>query len=302
MEQGSVLVGTAGWEHEEYDSVFYSSAGMEGTEKLAAYARAFDAVEVRPTFWDLTLTAEDARSWVEAVGGNARFRFLVRLHRSFTHGGTSDAASRRAARAVLQELARHDRLGGVLMQFPYACTATGANRFHVGRLAEAFGGFPLFAEFRHNSWDQPWLLPFLREHGVRIVNADLPRVARLMPFLTGTIGDTAYLRLHGRNERGWLAEQWDARYDYLYNAREVREIGRRIALLKEKCIRVFVICNTTPGGKAIATAVHLSAVTGARRPVTAPARTIDAFPSLRGIALPEQAETLFSAEALRRAG
>ena len=299
---GMVLVGTAGWEHEDFDRVFYPAERMASSAKLASYARSFDAVEVRSTFWDDTLSETDAKEWLDAVGENSRFRFLVKLHQSFTHRKIVPPGATRTVRGLLQELARHDRLGAVLLQFPFSFTNTSAHRFHVTKLSEIFAGFPLHAEFRHDSWNQASLLPFLAEHGLRAVNADLPRVAHLMPFGTGTIGDTAYLRLHGRNERGWLANSWDARYDYLYNSKELREIARRVSLLTEKCRRVLVICNNTTGGKAVATALQLSAAAGRERKIEVPERALEAFPVLQEIARPEPPGALFQTAAYRRAG
>jgi uncharacterized protein YecE (DUF72 family) len=299
---GTVLVGTAGWEHEEFDRVLYSAQGMESGAKLACYARSFDAVEVRSTFWDDTLGETDARAWMDAVRENRRFQFLVKLHKSFTHGKTIHPSATRAVRGLLQELAKNGRLGALLIQFPASFTATSAHRFHLTKLGEIFAGFPVHVEFRHDSWNQSWLMPFLAEHQLRPVNADLPRVGHLMPFLTGVDGDTAYLRLHGRNENGWLRGGWDARYDYLYNARELREIARRIGLLTEKCSRVLVLCNTTPHGKSIATAFRLASASREDRGLVIPARTLEAFPALQDIALPQPTGSLFEQEQYRRAG
>jgi len=299
---GTVLVGTAGWEHEEFDGVFYPVERMESGEKLACYARSFDAVEVRSTFWDEALGEAEARSWMDAVRDNRRFQFLVKLHRSFTHEKAVHAPVTRAVRGLLQELAKNGRLGALLVQFPVSFTATSSHRFHLIRLAEIFAGFPVHVEFRHDSWNQPWLMPFLGEHQLHPVNADLPRVHPLMPFLTGVSGDTAYLRLHGRNENGWLRGGWDARYDYLYNGRELREIARRVTLLTERCSRVMLLCNTTPHGKSIATAFRLASAVREEKRMVIPAQTLAAFPALQEIALPEPAGQLFDPEQYRRAG
>jgi uncharacterized protein YecE (DUF72 family) len=300
-QTGSVLVGTAGWEHEEFDRVLYPGEGMESTAKLARYSGTFDVVEVRSTFWDDALGEPDARTWMDAVRDNRRFQFLVKLHRSFTHERTVRPKITRAVRGLLQELVHHDRLGALLIQFPLSFTATSGHRFHLIKLAEIFEGFPIHVEFRHDSWHQPWLPPFLAEHRLHPVNADFPRVNHLMPFLTGVSGTTAYIRLHGRNENGWLRGMWDARYDYLYNGREVRELARRISLLTQKCSRVLVVCNNTTHGKSVATALQLAAASREERLIAVPEKTLEAFPQLQDIALPEPAGLLFDPERYRRA-
>lgn len=303
------LVGIGGWEHEVLDCCLYPRAGMASGEKLAFYAGFFGTTEVRPTFWDETLSSRDAREWVEAVSGARDFLFSVKLHRAFTHRREIRPAMTRNVRGILQELARHSRLGALLMQFPYGFTNTGASRHHLVKLAEVFTGFPVHVEFRHDSWQTPSLLSFLTENGLRSVSADLPRVRQLMPFLTGQAGDVAYLRLHGRNEKGWLLNSMDTRYDYLYNGREIMELRRRIAALSGRCRRVVVICNNTSGGKAVANALQLACALGQGERVAVPAAALRTFPSVQELGVPQgslaeslvEQATLFTQPGLRSA-
>jgi uncharacterized protein YecE (DUF72 family) len=276
-------VGIGGWEHDELDRHFYPRAEMEPCEKLAFYSRCFDIVEVRATFWDGSLSVDDARSWADAVSANRRFRFSIKLHASFTHKREMKPQLTRTTRALLQELARRDRLSGLLMQFPYSFTNTSASRFHLVKLAELFRGFPLFVEFRHDSWNHPSVLHLLEENNVRLVSADLPRVRNFMPCTTSVIGETAYVRLHGRNEKGWLLNSPDTRYDYLYNTRELREIGRRLDMLRKRTKEVVVVCNNTTNAKAVANAFQImSMVTQGK--VAISANALNSFPHLHEIA------------------
>ncbi len=301
MEKGIVQIGIGGWEHEVFDRCLYGRQDATPGEKLAHYAEFFDAAEVRPTFWDDSLTAADALAWIEAVKENRKFLFSVKLHASFTHRREIRTQLTQRTRGILQELFRAGRLGALLMQFPYAFTNTSGNRYHLEKLAEVYRGFPLFVELRHESWNVPGLLPFLSEASLCPVSLDLPRVRQYMPHTTFVIGDTAYLRLHGRNEKGWLLNAYDARYDYLYNSREIRELNRRLTTLSQRCNRVIVICNNTTSGKAVATAFQLqAALSGAM--VRIPAPTLQAFPHLESIAEPAPQEGfLFASGAYRRA-
>ena len=304
MENGKMecLVGISGWEHDVLDSCFYPDRTVSPTEKLSFYARFFDTVETRATFWDDGLGAEDASRWIEAVAGNRSFRFCVKLHSSFTHRKTIKPLVTRNTRAILQELAKHNRLGALLMQFPYAFTNTSSNRFHLLKLAEIFRGFPIHVEFRHDSWNQPSLLTLLEEHTLRPVNADLPRIRQFMPFLTGVLGDEAYMRFHGRNEKGWLLNGMDTRYDYLYNGREIMELRRRFEAVTRSCRKGIVICNNTTGGKGIANALQLKSALKEGKPVPIPHQTLLAFPFLRAIVHLHESETsLFAGESLREA-
>ncbi len=296
-----VLIGTGGWEHQSFDRVFYPEANLDSIDKLRHYARFFDTVEVRPTFWDETLTGSDAWEWVGAVSENKRFQFNVKLHSSFTHRKEIKPAITKNVRSVLQELLKADRLGALLIQFPYAFTNTGSHRYHLMRLSEVFAGFPMHVEFRHESWNHPGLMNFLGEYKLGVVNADLPHIKQLMPFVTGFAGDSAYIRLHGRNEHGWMKNELDARYDYLYNGKEIRELTRRLDILTSKCKHVTLICNNTTQGKAIANAVQLISALSIEKSVVVPGKTLAAFPHLAGVAVPaDEQPTLIEAESYRR--
>jgi len=296
-----IRVGTGGWEHEVFDACLYPRPGLTSSEKLAYYARFFQAVEVRATFWDDALTADDAREWTSAVAGRPGFQLNVKLHSSFTHGKTIRPELARSVREMLQALHRHERLGSLLIQFPYAFTNTGSNRLHVVKLAETFAGYPLHVEFRHQSWNQEGLTTFLEGHGLGIVGADMPRIRQYMPFVAAVSGPTAYLRLHGRNEKGWMLNGYDARYDYQYNSRETREITRRLRGLERRSKNVTVICNNTTGGKAIPVAFQLMAALREGNSVAIPPRALEAFPFLRSIARDETGETPLLDTGYRRA-
>ena len=77
--QEAVLLGIGGWEHDVLSQCLYGDGVESAAERLARYAGVFDVGEVRATFWDDTLGAEDARAWAEAVSGNTRFGFVVKL-------------------------------------------------------------------------------------------------------------------------------------------------------------------------------------------------------------------------------
>jgi uncharacterized protein YecE (DUF72 family) len=282
-----IFIGIGGWEHEVLDRCLYSPAVTSSAGKLRFYARLFNTVEVRPTFWDETLCARDAGEWADAVGERRDFLFSVKLHSSLTHRREPAPGVLNNTRALLDTLHRRNRLGAVLAQFPFSFTCTGANRFHLEKLAAAFRNYPLHIELRHSSWDQPSLPGMLEELGVAPVRADLPRIRQLMNSLPQSRGDRAYLRLHGRNEKGWLSQTYDARYDYLYNQRELHEIKRRLQALPSTCTRQFVIWNNTTSGKAVANALQLSALVNERGTVPVPAPALRAFPFLQQVARPD---------------
>lgn len=281
MKPVQYSIGIGGWEHECFHQCLYSTPLEDSDAKLRFYARFFDIVEVRSTFWDDSLGMADACRWMAAVAENKRFRFNVKLHKSFVHGKEIKPERATRVRGILQELQKNNRLGAVLVQLPYSFTNTGANRYHIEKLSGTFRGFPLYVELRNESWnDVHFLKNFLRENGLGVVNADFPRINRLMPFVTEVVGAAAYVRLHGRNEKGWLLNGMDTRYDYLYNAKELRELKRRLAALEEKCENINIIFNNTTEGKAVANALQLTAMLREGKPVLVPQAAAHAFPYL----------------------
>ncbi len=297
-----VRVGIGGWEHEILDRVLYGETGLSPEEKLTRYAETFDTAVTRPTFWDEDLRGESAGAWAHAVRRNSSFQFIVKLHHRFTHERTPGALLRQRTREILQVLDGEGRLGALMAQFPFCFTNTSANRFTVVRLAEIFRGFPRQVEFRQASWCQPPVPAFLEEHGAQIVSADLPRIRQLMPFHSSPRGTDALLRLHGRNERGWLQNAFEARYDYLYNAREIIEIRRRIESMMPAARRITVVFNNTTGGHAVANALQLLSALHGGKPLTVPPATLTAFAQLRQIADPAgMEEGLFDSRAFRTA-
>jgi len=302
LQSARVRLGIGGWEHEVLDRVLYEKAGLSSEEKLSRYAETFDVTVTRATFWDEDLSAQDAASWARAVRRNSAFRFVVKLHHRCTHEQNPSSSLRQRVRHLLQVLDGEGRLGTLLAQFPYSFTNTSTNRFAVIRLSEVFRGFPLHVEFRHASWHQPSTPGFLEEHRIQMASADLPRIRQFMPFHTGTQGTQALLRLHGRNEKGWLQNGLDARYDYLYNAREVIELRRRIESLLPSTREITVIFNNTTGGHAVANCLQLLSALHGGKTVAVPPSSLAAFPQLRQVADPNRlADGLFNSREIRAA-
>jgi uncharacterized protein YecE (DUF72 family) len=288
MDGKQYLVGIGGWEHEVLDHCLYPSAGASSAEKLSYFSRYFSLAEIRPTFWDASLNTRDAQQWITAVSERSDFRFVVKLHSSFTHKREITPSVVRATLGILESLQHHRRLGTVLAQFPYAFSNIGAHRFHLEKLASVLRGFPVHIEFRHSSWDQSARAGMLNDLGFAQVSADLPRVKQFMPFVAPSPGTPAYVRLHGRNEKGWLLNTYDVRYDYLYNARELAEIKRRVTAAHTGSSPVMVVWNNTTGGKAVANALQLIATLSKQGTAPIPPQALRAFPHLHQIARPEE--------------
>jgi uncharacterized protein YecE (DUF72 family) len=120
--------------------------------------------------------------------------------------------------------------------------------FLIDRLRE----YRVAIEFRNRNWvigDQlRSTIDFLKQRKVAFVNVDAPSAEHftIMPSDLNeiTTPELAYLRLHGRNARGYLSGKTvAARFDYNYNDDEVAEIAERSNALAHKTRELHVIFN-----------------------------------------------------------
>src|SRR5712691_2526234 len=120
-----IRVGTAGWHYEDWNGIVYPRPRPRGFDPLRHLAEHFDTIEVNATFYRIPSPSMVA-SWVHRTRENERFRFTVKLPRTFTHERTGDAGEEEEAlfRDCVAPLIDSERLGAVLVQFPQSFHAT----------------------------------------------------------------------------------------------------------------------------------------------------------------------------------
>lgn len=153
----------------------------------------------------------------------------------------------------------------------------------------AFKEYPKAIEFRHESWDDPWVLSALREHETAWVNIDEPRLGASLCSTEYVTAPLAYLRLHGRNYKKWFnSKSRDDRYDYLYAPQEVEPIAKSLKAMAKKLEReptpreikkVITTTNNHYEGQAAVNAIDLKRLLGVKsNPL--PERLQRAYPRL----------------------
>ena len=186
--QAAWRLGTMGFGYPDWTGPFYAG-GTKSQDRLSAYARAFDAVELDTTFHAIPPAAV-VRHWRQETPDG--FRFTAKLPKQITHEATagtplSSAASRDLTRqflAVTDELG--DKRRAVLMQFPPDFDA-GHFEDLSAYLAEWPASVAAAVELRHDSWWRPGAGPavarLLREKNMAWVVGDEPpkEVAGLPP-------------------------------------------------------------------------------------------------------------------------
>jgi len=268
----SLYIGTAGWSYPHWNGVVYPKLQAPGSHPLDLVCKHLDAVEINSSFYQ-TLKPELVKLWIKKVSDHPGFLFTAKLHQRFTHARVLEDKEIAEFKEGLWPLLRANRLGAVLMQFPWSFRFTAENQDFFIRLRRAFHEFPLVAEMRHSSWMAEEAVGTFLDYRVGFCNIDQPEYTRAMPptaLLTSGVG---YVRLHGRNPANGLGSygkdaQYAARlrqHDYLYSESELAAWAKRIQHVQRFAERTFVVFNNDAGGKSFVNALQLRAeMTGVR--------------------------------------
>lgn len=259
----------------------YPSRKVRGFDPLAYLARYFDTIEINSTFYRPPYP-RNSYEWVKRTSHNADFRFTVKLYRKFTHEKDQlSPQEEKKWREGMEPLIEGDRLGAVLIQFPYSFHYSGENLDYLYFLRRKFPDSPLVLEIRHRSWNRAETFDFLKDINVGFCNIDQPRISYSQPPTSRVTSPVAYVRLHGRNVRDWFRKNAgrDERYDYLYSGPELEEWLRRIDELKKQARQVYVIANNHYQGQAVCNSLELKSMLE-KRPVPVPSSLLPFYPRL----------------------
>jgi uncharacterized protein YecE (DUF72 family) len=250
-----IRVGTAGFSYKDWEGPVYPKPKPASFDGLKFLAQSFDCIEMNVSFYRVP-TASQVATWVERVADREQFRFLFKLYRGVTHDG-DDAPIAEFLEAL--QPAR-ERLGAILLQFPFWFRNTQPNRARLSALASRLDGWPCALEVRDRSWLIDPALQYLRQLNLNIVNIDLPQSADSVPPGAWTTGPVGYVRLHGRNAQAWFDKgaHRDQKYDYLYSGEELEEWCGRIRSIASATDSVYVVTNNHFGGQAVANAFELA--------------------------------------------
>jgi len=279
-----IRVGPAGWSYQDWEGIVYPPKKGSKFDPLAYLADFFDTIELNNTFYRPP-TPQMSKSWAKRVQSNPHFKFTAKLYRNFTHDRQAlTDADEGAFKGGLGPLMENQRLGALLLQFPYSFHYNEENRLYVKELAQRFREYPLVLEVRHASWDRSLAYQFLRENQIGFCNIDQPQVSYSIGATKKVTSPVGYLRLHGRNVKDWFREDAgrDARYDYLYNEFEIFELTERIRQIAREAEETYVITNNHYRGKAICNALELKAKLEGRK-VKIPQILLPHYPQLQEI-------------------
>jgi uncharacterized protein YecE (DUF72 family) len=267
---GSVRVGPAGWNYADWYGYFYPQKPDREFKELEFLAGYFDTAEINSTFYRPASAAMGA-AWVRKVDGNPNFKFTAKLWNRFTHERSPFGLHEIGQfRQGIDPLARSGKLGAVLCQFPWSFKNDESGRSWLSGVLDAFRDYPLVVEVRHASWDSPPIYEALEKRNVGFAAIDQPVIGQSLAFKPIRTGSIGYVRMHGRNYQAWFPKKdqgkgkpsESARYDYLYNEKEIGEIVDRVKKVSEGSAETYVVQNNHPRGQAIANAAQIRSSLG----------------------------------------
>jgi uncharacterized protein YecE (DUF72 family) len=291
-----ILVGPAGWSYPDWKGILYPSRRQKGFHEAAYLAAFFDTIEINTSFYH-PLKPEFAAQWLQHVAANPRFLFTAKLWQKFTHQDVTTADDVKIVRAGFDVLRDAQRLGAVLLQFPFSFHHTPENLTRLNRILDDFSVYPLVVEVRHASWAKKDFYQLLHQRGVGFCNIDQPLIGRSIEPSERVTSPIGYVRLHGRRYDTWFTDDPDSppseRYNYLYSEKELEPWAKRIEHVAESAKTTFVVTNNHFEAKGIVNALQLiNLLTGNKGKVPASLRIH--YPQLESIANQPAAEpTLF---------
>ncbi|MDZ7330689.1 MAG: DUF72 domain-containing protein [candidate division KSB1 bacterium] len=285
-DQHQIYVGPAGWSYKDWEGIVYPAITSPGFDALGFLARWFTVIEINSSFYRPP-SIHTVRNWVERVKHQPHFHFTYKLWQGYSHERSSFPTLKDEAmvKSGLDVLLSQQRLGAVLIQFPWSFKNTPENFDWLQKVVHTFRDYNPVVEVRHGSWNTPILFDFLNEAGAGFANIDQPVIGNSIGLTAIGAKRIGYLRLHGRNYKNWFANDADAasRYDYLYNDEELQSIKEVIEQLIEQSPKSYIIFNNHFRGQAIANALQIMFLMDGK-PREIPASLMETYPFLKKIA------------------
>lgn len=292
-------IGPAGWSYPDWAGYVYPARRTRGFHEATYLAEFFDTIEINTSFYH-PIRPEHAAQWIERVAANPQFVFTAKLWQKFTHEPGATGEDERAVRAGFDVLRRAEKLGAVLVQFPFSFHRSAETMAYLAALLKRFADYPLVVEMRHGSWRAEEFFHLLRDAGAGFCNIDQPIIGKSLEPSEEVTSPVGYVRLHGRRYDTWFSDSPEVptheRYNYLYSAKELEPWAGRIRKVMERSRTTFVVTNNHYQGKAVVNALQLIRVLKGEK-VKVPEPLRQHYPQLDAIASEPAAEpTLFPLE------
>ncbi len=258
-----LYIGTSGYSYDDWKGRWYPPS-ISKSKMLEFYAERFGAVEINSTFYRIP-PARMMDSLVQR--GGDRMVYSVKVSQQVTHHRDLSEATLTAFLKSVEPVAKSERLGALLAQFPFRFHFTAENRKYLKAVVAQLVPLPLVIEIRHDTWDAPDALAFFEDHGLSRCITDMPTLRGLPSTIRKLTGPIAYIRFHGRNGKRWFdAENPADPYDYLYSREELAGWVEPIREFEQSAETAFAFFNNHINGQAPANACTFMELLGLPQP------------------------------------
>ncbi|AXH99710.1 DUF72 domain-containing protein [Sporosarcina sp. PTS2304] len=265
-----IHVGLTGWG--DHPSLYNEQT--IANKKLVDYSKHFPIVELDSTFYAIQ-SKKVMDKWVQETP--AAFKFIVKAYQGITGHQRgelpydSEEEMFSLFKLSMTSFVEAGKLAMVLVQFPpwFDCQKENVDRIRY--VHEQLHPLPIAVEFRHQSWYSPAYrqktLDFLKSLQIIHVVCDEPQVGDgSVPLVPVATGSDVLLRLHGRNDKGWVNTMKDSqawrkvRYLYDYNEKELEGMAQIVNSLEQQTSHVYVIFNNNSGQHAAKNAKQFASI------------------------------------------
>ncbi len=197
----NLYVGTVSWSKQDWVGSFYP-ANLKPPQFLEAYTRNFRTVEIDATFYSIPQRST-VNGWRDRTPDG--FVFAAKIPRLITHQKTLSDCQKELSTFLKTMEILGDKLGPLLLQFPYFNKNVFASREQFDKLLRPFldslpKEFRFSVEIRNKNWISWDFLELLRERSVGftlLAQAWMPRIDTLAKALDLVTGDFCYVRFMG---------------------------------------------------------------------------------------------------------
>jgi len=265
-QDSGLYIGTSSWSEKSWQGVFYPE-GLAPREFIRHYSTVYDSVEIDATFYAIP-TRSTVEGWRERTPPG--FQFAAKVPRVITHDKVLVDAQEEMELFVETMQGLGDRLGPLLLQFPYFNRkAFSSPEPFFDRLDQFLARVPVgpryVVEVRNRHWVGPRLEQLLRRHGVSLAWVDqawMPEPEDWPRLLDGPGAGPGYFRFLGDHKQmDQLTEKWDRQ---VVDRRD--RLARWVPLMRtfrEAGVDVFGFFNNHYAGHAPATVEDFRSLWGA---------------------------------------
>jgi uncharacterized protein YecE (DUF72 family) len=199
-----ILIGTSGFSYKDWLGNFYPQF-CPRADFLRFYSSAFDTVEIDSTYYRMP-SIDMVKRWKKETPDS--FVFTAKFPSSVTHEGDISSRIRNARTFIEIMLHLGERLGPLLLQFPYGFRPES----DFGLLEKLIGSLPndckIAIEVRNKRWLGSEFFDLLRSRNISLALIDHPWMPKKSEFTAGF----AYIRFLG-DRRGIPSDFSYLRYD-----------------------------------------------------------------------------------------